>query len=236
VNIKVAVVTVLLGLGATEAMAQPGWYRPFAEVSPYEVVRILRARGLVPVSRPALVGPNYVVQATDRNGDLKRVVVDAEYGDIVRVISLNRPPPPPAPPAWARPPRPIAPDDDGDEVATLPPAAIPARPRTAAVTPLPRPRPALAAPGPVVPKPDASEQPMPKPDVPAAEAPKAAEPPPVTAAAPAPAPRVVLPGAPAAKPESAASESRGVTLPTQPPARAAEPSTAPALPPVQPLD
>ena len=95
-NIKVAVVTLLLGLGAIEAMAQPGWYRPFAEVSPYEVVRILRARGLVPVSRPARIGPNYVVQATDRNGHLKRVVVDAAYGGIVRVISLNRPPPPPA--------------------------------------------------------------------------------------------------------------------------------------------
>ncbi len=232
-NIKVAVVTLLLGLGATEALAQPGWYRPFAEVSPYEVMRILRARGLVPVSRPALVGPNYVVQATDRNGDLKRVVVDAAYGDIVRVISLNRPPPPPAPPAWARPPRPLEPDVDDDEVATVPPAAIPAKPRTAAVTPLPRPRPAPAAPGPVVPKPDASEQPMSTPDEPAAETPMAAEPPPVTATAPTP--RVVLPGAPAARPESAG-ESRGVTLPTQPPARGAEPPAAPALPPVQPLD
>ena len=70
-NIKVAVVTVLLGLGATEAVAQPGWYRPFAEVPPYEVVRLVRARGLTPVSRPVLVGPNYVVQVTDRNGDLK---------------------------------------------------------------------------------------------------------------------------------------------------------------------
>jgi hypothetical protein len=231
VKIKVAVVTLLLGLGATEAMAQPGWYRPFAEVPPYEVMRMLRARGLVQVSRPARIGPNYVVQATDRNGDLKRVVVDAAYGDIVRVISLNRPPPPPVPPAWARPPRPLEADDD-DEVGTVPPAAIPAPPRTAAVTPLPRPRPALTAPDPVVPKPDASEQPMSKPEVPAAEAPKEAEPPPVTAVAPAP--RVVLPGAPAARPESAG-ESRWVTLPPQPPARGAEPP-APALPPVQPLD
>ena len=52
---------------------------------------------------------------------------------------------------------------------------------------------------------------MSKPDVPAAEAPKTAEPPPVTAVAPAP--RVVLPGAPAERPESAG-ESRGVALPT----------------------
>ena len=131
-NIKVAVVTLLLGLGATEAMAQPAWYRPFAGVPPYEVVRIVRARGLVPVSRPARTGPNYVVQATDRNGHLKRVVVDAAYGNIVRVISVNRPPPSPV---------------------------------------------ARTAPEPVVPKPDASEQPMSKSDVPAAEAPKATEPP-----------------------------------------------------------
>jgi hypothetical protein len=39
------------------------------------------ARGLVPVSRLTRIGPNYVVQATDRNGDLKRVMVDAAYGD-----------------------------------------------------------------------------------------------------------------------------------------------------------
>jgi len=231
VKIKVAVMTLLLGLGGTEAAAQPGWYRPFAEVSPYAVVRILRARGLVPVSRPALVGRNYVVQATDRTGDLKRVVVDAAYGDIVRVISLNRPPTPQAPPASARSPRPL----DDDDVATLAPGPIPARPRTAAVTPLPRPRPPLAVQGPVVPTPDPSEQPMSKPDMPA-ETPAAAELPPVTTAAPAP--RVVLPGAlgtPAARPESPG-ESRGVTLPIQPPGRGTEPPAAPDLPPVQPLD
>jgi hypothetical protein len=181
-EIKVAVVTRMLGRGATEAMAQRGWYRPFAEGPRYEVVRMLRARGLVPVSRPARIGPNYMVQATDRKGDLKLVVVDAAYGDFVRVISLNRPPLPPAKPVWARPPRPL----DDDDVATLAPAAIPAPPRTALVTPLPRPRPALAAPSPVAPKPDASEQPMSSPDAPAAEAPNAVEPPPVTAAAPAP--------------------------------------------------
>jgi hypothetical protein len=233
VNIKVAVVTVLIGLGATEAVAQPGWYRPFAEVPPYEVMRLVRARGLIPVSRPVLVGPNYVVQATDRNGDLKRVVVDAEFGDILRVVSLNRPPPPPAPPAWARPPRSLDLDDD-DETGALPPGAVPqAKPRTAAVTPLPRPRPALAAPSPLVPKPDASEQPASKPEVPAAEPPKPAEPPPVTAAAPAP--RVVLPGGPPAKPESGG-ESRGITPTPAPAARAPEPPAATVLPPVQPLD
>ncbi len=232
-NIKVAVVTVLLGLGATEAVAQPGWYRPFAEVPPYEVVRLVRARGLTPVSRPMLVGPNYVVQATDRNGDLKRVVVDAEFGDILRVVSLNRPPPPSAPPAWARPPRSLDLDDD-DEVAGPPTGAIPqAKPRTAAVTPLPRPRPALGAPSPFVPKPDASEQPASKQDVPAAEAPKTAEPPPVTAAAPAP--RVVLPGGPAARQENVG-EPRSVAPTPEPAPRAAEPPAASALPPVQPLD
>jgi hypothetical protein len=228
VNIKVAVVSVLLGLAASEAGAQPGWYRPFAEVPPYEVYRILRARGLTPVSRPVLVGHDYVVQATDRQGDLKRVVVDAEFGDILRIVSLNRPPPPSAPPAWARPPRSL--DLDDDEVGTIPPDAIPQpKPRTAAVTPLPRPRPALAAPSPIVPKPDASEQPASKPEVPAAEAPKAAEPPPMTAAAPAP--RVVLPG-PAAKPESGG-EFRSVAPAPQ---RSAEPPATPSMPPVQPLD
>jgi hypothetical protein len=232
VNIKVAVVTAFIGLVASEALAQPGWYRPFADVPPYEVMRLVRARGLTPVSRPVMVGPNYIVHATDRNGDLKRVVVDAEFGDILRVVSLNRPPPPSAPPAWARPPRSLDLDDD-DVVGGLPPAAIPqTRPRTAAVTPLPRPRPALAAPSPVVPKPDASEQPASKPDAPAAE------PAPVTAAAPAPAPRVVLPGGPAAMQETGG-ESRSAAPavePAAPDARAPEPPATSALPPMQALD
>jgi hypothetical protein len=236
VNIKVAVVTALIGLAASEALAQPGWYRPFADVPPYEVMRLVRARGLTPISRPVLVGPNYVVQAADRNGDLKRVVVDAEFGHILRVVSLNRPPPPPAPPAWARPPRPLDYDDD-DVVSALPPGVIPqTKPRTAAVTPLPRPRPALAAPSPVVPTPDASEQPASKPDAPAADAPKAAEPAPVTAAAPVP--RVVPPGGPTATHESAA-ETRRVAptvTPAPPAAERAPPPAASALPPVQPLD
>jgi hypothetical protein len=170
-------------------------------------------------------------QAEKRAWDEVVTRVSLSLRNTVRVISLNRPSPP-APPTGARPPRPLEPDDD-DDVATLPPTAIPAQPRTAAVTPLPRPRPALAAPGLVVPKPGASEQPISKPDLPAAEAPKAVEPPPVTAAVPAP--RVVLPGGPAARPVSGG-ETRGVALPTEPPARGAEPPAALSFPPVQPLD
>ena len=171
-------------------------------------------------------------QAEKRAWDEVVTRISLSLRNTVRVISLNRPSPP-APPTGARPPRPLEPDDD--DVAILPPAAIPAQPRTAVVTPLPRPRPALAAPGLVVPKPGASEQPISKPDLPAETA-AAAEPPPVTTAAPAP--RVVLPGAlgaPAARPESAG-ESRGVTLPIQPPGLGTEPPAAPDLPPVQPLD
>ena len=170
-------------------------------------------------------------QAEKRAWDEVVTRVSLSLRNTVRVISLNRPSPP-APPTGARPPRPLEPDDD-DDVAILPPAAIPAQPRTAVVTPLPRPRPALAAPGLVVPKPGASEQPISKPDLPAAEAPKAVEPPPVTAAVPAP--RVVLPGGPAARPVSGG-ETRGVALPTEPPARGAEPPAALSFPPVQPLD
>jgi hypothetical protein len=174
-------------------------------------------------------------QAEKRAWDEVVTRISLSLRNTVGVMSLNRPSPPPAPPKGARPPRPLEPEDD-DDVATVPPTAIPAQPRTAAVTPLPRARPALAAPGLVVPKPGAFEQPMSKPDVPAAETPRATEPPPVTAVAPAP--RVVLPGAPPA-PLEGAGGSRGVALPTQPPARGTEPpaaSAAPALPPVQPLD
>jgi hypothetical protein len=232
VNIKVAVITALIGFGATEAMAQPGWYQPFADVPPYEVMRLVRARGLNPVSRPMLVGPNYVVHAVDRNGEMKRVVVDAEFGEVLRVVSVNRPPPPAAPPGFTRPPRPSYDLDDDDTVAGLPPGPPPqAKPRTAAVTPLPRPRPALA-PSPAVPKPEAAEQPAPKPDAPAAET-KTVEPP-VAAAAP----RVVLPGGPSAKPDTAGESRSAAPAAEQPAVRAPEPAppSPSSLPPVQPLD
>jgi len=239
-NIKVAALAVLFGFGATEAMAQPGWYRDYPsyrpsyrEVPPEQVVRIVRRSGLTPVSRPALRGQNYVVQAIDRNGELNRVVIDAESGDIVRVRPLARGLPPADIARSARPPMPR--DVDDDEVASVRPEAptqwhgprprvgVPGGaqpPRTAAVvpaTPLPRPRPAEAPQAaPAVVTPDAGVPSAPAaqpaavtPDAPKLEAPKVdaakdVAKPDATDSGTTTAPRVVLPGGPAARHERAA--------------------------------
>jgi hypothetical protein len=79
----------LLGLGATRtAEAQtvyvgPGL--PDLALPPYEIMSIVRATGLAPLTRPVLRGPYYVLVAVDRVGRQMRVVVDAQLGDIVNL-------------------------------------------------------------------------------------------------------------------------------------------------------
>lgn len=258
-HIKVAALAVLFGLGATEAMAQPGWYREYPnyrpsyrEVPPGQVVRIVRRQGLTPVSRPALRGPNYVVQALDRNGELTRVVLDAETGEIVRVRPLARGLPPADIARPARPPMPR--DFDDDEVASVRPeaptqwhgprprAGVPSagQPRrTAAVvptTPLPRPRPAEAPQAdPAVAKPDVAPAPAPQPAAVTPDAPKPeaatteVSKPQATEPGNAAAPRVVLPGGPPAKHEQAAGAAEA-RAPESKPAEASAPPI-PANPP-----
>jgi hypothetical protein len=82
---------VVLALSASQAMAQPGWYSGGpAGIPPRQVPAIVRSTGLTPVTPPARVGPNYVVHAIDRNGETVRVVIDADFGDIVRIRPLGR--------------------------------------------------------------------------------------------------------------------------------------------------
>jgi hypothetical protein len=51
-------------------------------VSPYEIVRTVRAAGFDPLSAPLREGTTYVLRATDYRGILMRVVVDARSGAI----------------------------------------------------------------------------------------------------------------------------------------------------------
>jgi hypothetical protein len=51
-------------------------------VSPYEIVRTVRAAGFDPLSPPLREGTTYVLRATDYRGILMRVVVDARSGAI----------------------------------------------------------------------------------------------------------------------------------------------------------
>jgi hypothetical protein len=51
-------------------------------VSPYEIVRTVRAAGFDPLAPPLREGTTYVLRATDYRGILMRVVVDARTGAI----------------------------------------------------------------------------------------------------------------------------------------------------------
>lgn len=103
-TIKSAALAIGLALGASQAMAQPLSYDdgPVGRqgMPARQVAAIVRSTGLTPVSPPARVGPNYIVHAIDRNGETMRVVIDAEFGDIVRIRPAGRSAGGPAP--WNR--------------------------------------------------------------------------------------------------------------------------------------
>ena len=86
-QIKAVALAVLLGLAAEAAQAQPRLVSDvlYGGISPVEAVDIVRSTGLRPVARPQREGPYYIVEAVDSYGDTKRVVIDAEMGDVVRV-------------------------------------------------------------------------------------------------------------------------------------------------------
>jgi hypothetical protein len=107
-----AAATVMLGTGA--ASAQPGWYgygygegygygggypyraRPYYAAMPrHRVFSVVRAVGLRPVSEAMRVGPNFIVDAIDSSGRLKRVTINAYYGQVVRITAVTRPDYPP---------------------------------------------------------------------------------------------------------------------------------------------
>lgn len=92
-----------LGIGgAGTASAQPYYYygsaRPPAYVGPrmyapgvppHEIIAIVRASGLAPLTQPVRRGPGtYVLIAAGRAGEQLRVVVDAYAGDIIRVTPV----------------------------------------------------------------------------------------------------------------------------------------------------
>jgi hypothetical protein len=124
---------------------------------PYEIVAIVRSRGLEPLSRPVRQGPAYVLRAADPSGRLMLVFVDARMGRIVRVAPTMRPdaigaPPYPIPPGRMVPdgnspnsriagfpnaPDELTPDERGPVPPGAPgfPAAAPGRPSAKATPP-----------------------------------------------------------------------------------------------------
>jgi hypothetical protein len=159
-------------LGASSAAAQSAPAYPAAHtLPPNEIVAIVRSTGIEPLSRPVRHGPNYTLHAVDPAGHPVRVVVDARLGRIVAVAPAPHAhfAAPVLPPPYARPPAAVAavPDGYGPASRTTllpappadPAAALAARERLpvapgrpalasnpkASATPLPRPRPQLAA-------------------------------------------------------------------------------------------
>jgi len=125
---------------------------------PYEVAAIVRSTGLEPLGRPVRQGQAYAVRAVDDAGEEVRVIVDARLGRIVKVVPLMEPRyamPLLRPPAFGRPPRPVAMVPDGGIEGPMlngPGAAgpghiagAPHEPPAPAGPPLPRPRPKVAS-------------------------------------------------------------------------------------------
>ena len=138
----------------------PGYPGEGMILPPYEVAAIVRSTGLEPLGRPVRQGQAYAVRAIDEAGEEVRVIVDARLGRIVKVIPLMEPRyamPLLRPPAFGRPPRPVAmvpdggiegPEFNGPGVGGLMagrPAAAPHEPSAPAGPPLPRPRPKVAS-------------------------------------------------------------------------------------------
>ena len=156
-------------------------------VSPYEVMRMVRASGFDPLAPPLREGTAYVLRATDFRGILMRVVVDGRSGAFREVTRIVPGPgrygqfygaPPYGPPGYGPPEYDSAmaapPDGEGEaplaRSAAIHPAPGSVAPNAAAsgaalVPPLPRPRPAaLASRSPVDAKPAAALQPVPSPN------------------------------------------------------------------------
>src|SRR5258706_4437980 len=55
---------------------------------PREIINIVRAAGLQPVSRPAFRGTTYVLQGVDESDELVRVIVDSRNGRVLSVRPL----------------------------------------------------------------------------------------------------------------------------------------------------
>jgi hypothetical protein len=153
---------------------------------PFEIIRIVRASGFTPVSRPVRRGPYYVLLAIDRGGRDMRVAVDARLGEIVNLRPAVAgvpygpeigPAPPGVPPAPDLSPPPRAARPTGEDAPASPrttpgPASPP--PPAAATAPAPAPTRSVAAESPELPPlPEAPPLPRPRPKLTSVEAPVA---------------------------------------------------------------
>ena len=78
-----------------------------AGVPPYEVLAIVRSKGLEPLSRPQRHGGSYTLRAVDPRGREFQVTVDARIARIIKIAPFVRHP---APAGEANAPARVAPD------------------------------------------------------------------------------------------------------------------------------
>jgi hypothetical protein len=150
VKLKAAALFALIALaGSVPAEAQVR-FSPYDNLPPHEVAAIVRSLQLRPIARPVRWGSTYVVRAMNRDGDLVRVVIDAEEGDVLAIRHVY---------GWQVAGRysrfgPLAPELE-EVRPPIPPRAVPRTTRsrgeersaalTPPATPLPRPRPGETA-------------------------------------------------------------------------------------------
>jgi hypothetical protein len=165
-----AIAGVLLLAQAAAGHAQLGaLLHPGGLLPPYEVLAIVRSKGLEPLSRPHRHSGSYTLRAVDPRGREVQVTVDARMGRVTKVAPVVRHP---ASGMQANVPPRLAPDghspnsrivhgtdasvphdEDEDGVPSVAPRTL-NTPRIQAVpevTPLPRPRPQSARPSPAEP-------------------------------------------------------------------------------------
>jgi hypothetical protein len=143
----------LIGGGAALAQAVPPGIYPDVgpALPPHEVITIVRSTGLEPLGRPVRRGPVYAIRAVDpAGGEELRVIVDAQVGNVIRMVPVVMPRGVPV----VRPPGRIAmaPDAYGPNARMPVPAgegpmlgaAAPQDGAGPSALPLPRPRPKLA--------------------------------------------------------------------------------------------
>lgn len=262
-KIRLAAAALTMALIGGDAGAQSG-YAPlgYGQLPPRHVIAAVRAAGMRALAPPVRSGRNYIVTAVDRYGDVRRVFVDAEFGDIVRMTAAR-----PAGPAYPYVARRAPAYDDDDDLAIRPrtpfgmgpPEYAPPRPRAAVPT-------RRQAPQANIPNdpggPDASSAIVPPPPPPSRRTAKPAAPNDATRNAavspagkptaakpvgaeqkPTAGPRVILPGGPTPKGEAAAAPK--VEAAATPPAPAVGPekpsavvpaTTSSEIPPAQTLE
>ena len=88
-TIRSAICRVLTTLAATVAMPALSIAQSAPDVlPPREIINIVRAAGLQPVSRPAFRGATYVLRGVDESDELVRVIVDSRSGRVLSVRPL----------------------------------------------------------------------------------------------------------------------------------------------------